>query len=119
MIEKVLSLAESLKSCFSDVVLSDDVALQKTNVAVLFIEKISTEYMTLQRKRKTCNTAMIFSVEGQPQACYQEVDAKLKDIESILESSFNHYEIGEVEFSYVKNVKKLFVFIRFSFSWEL
>jgi hypothetical protein len=62
--------------------------------------------------------AILFSVDGTPDPAYETADTKIADIESVLESTFSYYEIQEIQYSYVNNLHRLFVFVQFTIQWE-
>ncbi|ABR31300.1 hypothetical protein SU69_07375 [Thermosipho melanesiensis] len=118
MFSTVRNFITQLETIFDNVTIADDKALQKANNATVFIDKITPEYLTSSRKRNTCDMAILFSVEGTPDPAYDTADTKLGQIETILDTSFNYYEISEIQYSYVQNLKRLFVFVQVSFKWD-
>ncbi|OOC42190.1 hypothetical protein [Thermosipho sp. 1074] len=118
MYSQIRTLMTNLAPYFKSVTLTNDTALQKPDNAVLFIDRITVEYLTSTRKRKHCEMAIMFSLEGTSDTVYQQVDSKIVDVENVLESTFNYYEINEMQFSYVANIKRLFVFLQVTFQWE-
>lgn len=118
MFSTVRSFITQLETIFDNVTIADDRALQKPGTATVFIDRITPEYLTIGRKRKACDMAILFSVEGTPDPAYETADTKIAQIESTLDSSFAYYEISEIQYSYVQNLKRLFVFMQISFKWE-
>ncbi|WP_126992254.1 hypothetical protein [Thermosipho globiformans] len=118
MYSQIQPLITGLQAYFDNVSLTDDKALQKPNNAVIFIDRVVPEYLTSSRIRKTCEMAIMFSIDGTADTAYQTADTKIADIESVLESSFNYYEIQEIQFGYVNNLHRLFVFAQFTIQWE-
>lgn len=118
MFSTVRNLITQLENIFDNVSIADDRALQKANNATVFIDKIIPEYLTSTRKRYTCNMAILFSIDGTPAPAYETADKKISQIETTLEAAFNYYEISEIQYSYVQNLKRLFVFMQISFKWE-
>jgi len=112
MLEKLNALVASLQSLFDEVAIADDTVLQKSNTATVFVEKVNVSYLTSTRKRLQGRVGVIWNVPGAGNEVFSAADTKLEQMLSFA-------EIEEVQFSYVENLRKLFVYTRILLEWEV
>lgn len=118
MFEKIKLLMSEMEKFFDSVSIANDDALQKANRAVIFIDRMRPEYLTSNRRRWDCEIAIMYSVSGDPETAYELADEKFNQVDLALENVFSSHELGDLQYSYQHNVKRLFVFVRATFQWE-
>ena len=118
MFDKLRQLLEKLSAIFDEATVDDDRVLQKENTATLFVDEITPQPLTFQRKRYTGKFAVMFSFKGSGMDVYDVADQKIDEIETACDEVFSEYSFSRLHFSYVRNLSRLFVMIEMTTSWE-
>lgn len=118
MFDKLQTLMDELANIFSDVSMSDDKVLTKADTVSIFVDSLDLEYLTFQKIQYTGTLSMIFSLSGEGLAVYQAADSRIDDINVVMNGVFDSYQLKNIQFQYVKQQNRLFVYAKWIIKWR-